>query len=275
MRSSKIKFKKILVILIIVFFFAGFWIIYSKLLVVNKITWNLNGVDCVIVSDLDKNINLKGNPLFKLSNSYIEQTIIAKYPCIKSATLTKDLNGNLIINLTNRQAFINLLPIDQSPLELLNNLEASSSSQSALVDSSIPQVSDPSFLADDQGVIFKSGNGEYPSIYVINNRFKIGDHLDSNIISALKAIFTTISQMGTQNLLNAPINQLKIKVEDNTMIVLTDPLLLFNLNKSDDPNKDIYNSLISLQLILKTAKMENKTIKSADFRFDKPVVEYK
>ena len=66
-----------------------------------------------------------------------------------------------------------------------------------------------------------------------------------------------------------------IKIENNNLIVLTDPILLFTLSKTRDSQDSIYNTLISLQLILNKAKMEGKLIKIVDLRFDKPVVEYK
>lgn len=272
MRSRKLRLKKIYVALSLLLILLIGYLAYSKLLVIKNISWQLNNVDCTTVADLSRNFKLSGQLLSKVDQRQLEQSLKSDYPCIRSIDLNKNLLGSTKITLNGRTPFIKIVPYQTISNLALDSLEASPSSTSALVDYTVPNSLNQPLLVDSDGMLYKQADGDYPILYW-DEEVSLGRLINPQIWNQLAVIINNLIQLKQQNLISITSSQPTFKKQWDNLIVFSNPSLLFNISGASD-SRDVFNSLTSLQLILKTAKINNKTIKSIDLRFDKPIVVY-
>lgn len=247
--------KKFLIIPIFIFFiFFLIWI--QRIFNIKQVFIERNNTDCVKAENIEKRLGLKGKNIFLVDKRSLLK-ILAGYPCIKDINLEKKFPSEVRVKVEGRSAFVNIAPkkIDEH-LNILS-LEATPSSQTALLNWAFPSLNQ-GFLADNEGVIFATGSDEnLPAIFWPEENLKVGQKLDGSIFSKVKKVLESYPKSKEVQLST---NILQIQMEEKVALSL---------------QKDLDKQLASLQLILEKAKIENKPMETIDLRFDKPVVVYK
>lgn len=243
----------------------AFVISQSQVLTVNKIDLKLNNTPCVNLEQLKTTLNLKGKNILFLDNAKIKKALLAEYPCVGDIKLERFFLGAIKIEIEGRTAFVKIASFSSAPPLTLKDLEATSSTSTALLDGFFPSSTEENFILDEAGVIFaKNSSNNLPILFWPDKDLKIGQSLDKSLVYKVSKIITKLTQLE----INKSENPVRMKLKDEDFIIQALPKLVFSLSK------DIPKQLASLQLILAKAKIDEKTIESLDLRFDKPVIIY-
>jgi cell division septal protein FtsQ len=252
-----------------------------NILAINKINVQLENINCASSQEIKSDSHLLNEASFLLRNKNIltvetetiAKQLMKKYPCIKAVNFEKQFPATINLTVNGRVARFRVAELKIKPGIDLTNLQASPSSQAALLDWSFPNVeSDKVVVTDEGGFVFEKDNGNLlPLIFLSIPSPKIGQQLENNLFNQLTVVFNKLGQ---------PVDKIseassaaknysaKAKVVDNLLLIDSQQHLIFTLEK------DILRQLASLQLILQKAKINGREIKTIDLRFDKPVIEY-
>jgi hypothetical protein len=206
-----------------------------------------------------------GQNFFLVKAGELESKFKKQHICLEKISIVKNFPDKVVIGIKNRQPAALINSVKNRPEELQLDLsEATPSSQAALLDFSVPQVSpDTQFITDKDGVIYANdaalGNN-LPSIYLVDNSIYIGRALSKAELTNTLSIIERINQLG--------VYPVTIKSSQSELLLDGETRMVFSLNK------DIREQLASLQLILETAKINSKYINLVDLRFNKPIVIY-
>lgn len=247
-RKKRLAFRKILwVIFFILLFFAGglFW--RSDLLRFRRLDCFLENQPCpqetwAGIFDL-----ITGRSLLSFSRPALEEKISRKYPQFSQATAKIVFPDKLTVSLRARD-----------PLLLTAWL------------SSLPPEGSPSaelWLADWEGIVLEKSlsPSSLPVVFFLSPSpppLSVGFDFRRY---QLEKVFI-LSRLLLEKGLVFTIGQTEVKEQKLTVRLASGPQVTFSLEK------DGSSQVGSLQLILARAKMEQKTFRSADLRFAKPVV---
>lgn len=214
--------------------------------------YNLN---CVTASQLQSESGLLNSFIFMVNQDKIKQDLKNKFSCIKDVSTTINFPKEVAMNITGRTPLAKVSSYKVHP-DLLKVLEATPSSQSALIDWSLPQDNqDNRSFIDEEGVVFDgTSDSNLPTLFLASNQ------INTNLAENLRDIFSKHKDIVSDSL--------KIKALPNYLLFITQPKLIFSLEK------DILRQTTSLQLILEKAKIDQRNVDSVDLRFDKPIVVY-
>ncbi len=268
LKSAKNSFRRILIlgfILILIGFISAY---YSKIGLINSYSFELNGVNCVNEKVLENELKAKGQYFWQLNYSEIKNRIMSKYYCVGSISFDYRFPSQLRVKAESRIPFSQIFYHPSSKLNLTQKEASSSTASAAKNFENLPQPSKPIFLVDKSGVVFnQSYDDNYPIIFVPDTHLNLGYHFDQDKMEKASIVLDFLS-----NNLNNEIqfkNSIKqFKLSNNDLVVLAQPGVIFSVRK------DVLRQLASLQLILAAAKINQRTIKYVDLRFDKPVVIY-
>jgi hypothetical protein len=261
------------VLLGLLIFFLGVFLIWKlDPFSIKKIDVSVTS-SCGNPEDIKLVSKIFGKNIFFIDEKVILGELQRKYPCIQVIKLEKYYPSSILIIIQSRIPKFKVIKINPSPKLELTNLEATPSSQTALLDWAFPSGGQETLISDENGVVFsKDGGGELPTIFLAIEKINIGQQLDHNLFKKLTTIFNKLSELSpeisSEATDSAKISSVKGKIEDNNLLVDSRPRMIFELEK------DVLRQLASLQLILQKAKINGREIKTIDLRFDKPVIEY-
>lgn len=251
-----------LVVLILVIF-------KSPVLTVNQIELNINDKSCVSEEIIKQKLNLIGENILFLNITDIEK-LAGQHPCIRSISLEKIFPSKIKININSRVALARVVTYRSMPQLSLNGLEATSSSEAALIDWSFNDatLSGQNFIVDETGFIFdEKVIPGLPLIFVDEPVQKLGQQLDRELFKKAAKIFSSIDRLQVF-IKKAKLDNKTAIMKINFMGQEKDIKMIFSMQK------DILRQNASLQLILREAKINKKGLEIIDLRFDKPVVVY-
>lgn len=256
------KSKKILFIFIFgVLALIGLFVFKSGIFNIAKINIESNQLTCVSKENILSEFYLWNNDILLFDGEKASKTILAKYPCVGKVSIAKILPNSLSIKLERRTSLAKVITIN------LDLPEASASSEAALLDWSISDTSpQQAFIIDADGLIWsKDDNLFLPTLYLPDQALEIGKQLDKKIISQVEILISKINKSGLEIFNPAT---LKLKIVDDNILIIAAPRVVVSLDK------DIARQVVSLQLILQKAKIDEGALEIIDLRFDKPVLKY-
>lgn len=228
---------------------------------VSKINIEINNATCI----KEQNVLQEISPILKniiFINAFeINNKILGRYPCVRQVDLKREFPKDIKLNVLGRNPLLRIQSyvVPQLPLE---NLEATPSSRSALLDWSFPKVQEDSiWIVDETGMVFnKDEKSELPLVFYPWENLQLGIRIDPGIIVKVNTVINKFS------LLNLPIYRGKIL--NNDFLIESQYKMAISLSK------DVPRQLASLQLILQEAKINKRIMETIDLRFDKPVIVY-
>lgn len=252
------------------FLFIPAVLVISTLIIFKSGFFNINFLAiqtegfCLTSEDFQQAVKIKGESIFFIDRDQISANLLQKYLCLKAVEIEKEFPSKIKINLIDREPLVEVSSYVLTTPFPLKDLEASSSSQAALLDWSYLQDKD-FMVADEDGVIFKEKEAiNLPKLFLPDQEIKLGKQLDKILFNKLSEV---IKKIGSDAL---------IKVSGNFLLIQSDlddyqgkKKLVISLEK------DLMAQLASLQLILQKAKIDDRPMEIIDLRFDKPVVIYK
>lgn len=256
------KFKKYFIIIGLLTGAVLLIIWKSGIFNISKISLEINNASCVNEQSLKSDLNLDGKNILVISQDTVFEKVANKYPCIGQVRVERQFPHDIKIKIEGRNPVAGLISLPETSIQFLNSLEATPSSQTALLNWSFPNRPTESFLIDETGIIFGNNeSGDLPVIFINNQNLKVGYTMDPQLW--VKSFFIL------DGLKKINIEFSKVKMIDDCLQVEANPKIAFSLSR------DILKQLTSLQLILQKAKIDGRIIETIDLRFDKPVVIYK
>ncbi len=222
-----------------------------------------NGVSCINSSQIESELGLKDKNYFLIDFAPISQLLKSKYVCIKDVDYRFEFPQKLNISLNKRIPMAKLVLSDEAKDLSLREMEASPSTSSSLLNFRFNESTNSGdfLIVDSEGVVFEQSEGGFlPNIFIDSSDLKVGSFLDKSTFEGISNVQSKLSNLG--------LGFTESKIISNYLLVNGAPRLIFDL--VDDVNKQ----LISLQLILNKARMDNSEIESIDLRFKNPVVIY-
>ncbi|MBI2011845.1 hypothetical protein HYS91_03680 [Candidatus Daviesbacteria bacterium] len=233
-----------------------------KFLIVKNINISSSNTNCLKQTQIKGEINLMGVNLLLINKNSILNTLQKKYLCIKDIEFKKNFPNNLAIHISGRipVAILELYPPRQNKI-YLNDLEATPSSQAALLNYSFTNINGKDkLLIDEEGYIFaKLANQNLPIIKTDGN-LKLGQKAPIEVINATSIIQKIKSE-------NLNLKNIKI-VGGKNLIIEMEEKIIFDLKK------DYEAQLASLQLILQKSRINFRKMDIVDLRFENPIVTY-
>ncbi|MDO8638889.1 MAG: hypothetical protein Q7R43_04905 [Candidatus Daviesbacteria bacterium] len=255
------NFYKIIIFIIVLFIFISIlW--KSNVLNISQVEIENNNSQCLNKEKFSSEFNIKNENIFFIDKQKLEEKILLKYICVKNISLEKIFPSKIKIIINGRFGIAKVSNIKNEPVLDLKDLEATSSSEAALINWSVPELNETEkFIADDEGIIFANDSeNNLPIVYLPDQILKIGEKIKVTDFNKIALVFIKLPQ------LNISFTQTKLNEYD--LEVLSQPKIVVSLEKN------ILRQLASLQLILEKAKIDNRTMEIIDLRFDKPVVKY-
>lgn len=257
MKKKKTLFVPLLILIILIFIWK------LNVFSIDKIEVSSNA-ECITDQILKNEISNVDINLIDLKSGQIKNKLMSKYLCVKDINISYQFPRTIKVTVYGRNFLAKVFPVT----EVINfpETEASSSSETALLDWSFPtESSDDAFVADNTGYIFtkKPQSFSLPVIYLPEN-LTIGKQLDMKRFNFIEQVFEKYPQINSisgQLVINA-------KISGNTLLINDSPKVVFSLEK------DILRQLASLQLILQKAKIDQRSVEIIDLRFDKPIIQY-
>lgn len=234
----------------------------AEVLNIKKIVIEKNSAPCVDDQKLLSELKIKGELILLIDENNINKYILSKNICVKNIVLEKKIPDTVKIIINGRKGVARTVSFKNNLSINLKQLEATDSSQAALIDWSLP-VSDSTdnFTVDDEGIVFaKNDENSLPFLYISDQMIQIGNKIKNIDFSKVALIFIKLPQMN--------INITQTKIIEHNLQILGENKIIISLEK------DILKQLASLQLILEKARIDNRTMEMIDLRFDKPVVKY-
>lgn len=261
LRELKKKFLAFPLIIFLVFFLI--WKL--GILNIEQIFLEINNAACTSEESIKKELDLVGKNIFFINESSIEKKLKGKFPCVRDIELEKKILNKVKVKVEGRVGMVKVTSFTEKETLDLLDLEATSSSQAALLNWSFPQFVQDKFLADSEGVLFaKSQDENLPTLFWPEENLKVGQRMDLWLFSKVREVLTKLSTLEGSNFGGSS----KMKLSSNQLLVKMGQKIVFSLEK------DHLRQLASLQLILQKAKIDGRMIDFIDLRFDKPVVIY-
>lgn len=269
--SNKIRISLFSFILIITF--LGF---FSTLRVKRILISSDSG--CVDKSQVGSALkNIMNKSILLVDQEKIKKDVKKNFLCIGLVRVSKDYPDKLSISLSSRKPIAIFELIDsEDNLKKTLSIDLKKATDSPVLNEVVLNEQKEAtisgrFLIDVDGFLYsKDVNSDLPIISGFIPDVQLGKAIDSqiiknsvNILGALKTLEITpeFSRLRDQK-------YLKVKGLVNTQSKHQEIELFFSLNG------DHVKQLASLQLILTKARIDLKSIRSADLRFDQPVVIY-
>lgn len=261
--KNLLQIKKIF--LLFVFISVVFVVWNNGILNIRRINIERRDTFCVVSEEnIKSSLDLIGKNILFIDENGVNKKLLNKFPCIKNIKLDKKFPQEIKITINERNALASVIPFEGTAL-LVNNLEATPSSQSALLQWSFPSFFEKQFLVDETGFVFSADRkDDTPLLFWPDKNIKVGYQLNKNDFDKISQIFVKLRDLEDLNFGS----NIKTKVVNKSFLVQTAPRIVFSLEK------DVLRQLASLQLILQKAKIEKKVMETVDLRFDKPVVIY-
>lgn len=268
---GRFSLKKIIISLLIPVFLAGIYFIFSsKIFSIKSVEIHLSKIDCVDENKIRTSSNLLGENFFFLHYQKIEKSLKKNFFCIKSVSISKKFPSLVKLDVFGREAAVILVSLSEEAtqsgaIESFIQAQATSSaqaSQSAQI--AFPVIgSNEKFVVDDEGIIFSKNADQYNAqhIYITGFKLTLGKAIEDKMIGNALKILEKIKTFGME------FKDAKI-LSEKILLVNGMPKIIFKLDG------DIEKQTASLQLILKTAKIDSNTLEFIDLRFDKPVVKF-
>lgn len=238
------------VILISIFLYIT---LFTNLFLVKSIDVKINGINCTDSKDLQTQSQITDKNLFSLNEKEIESKLKRRFLCIDRITFSKKIPDR-----------IELVAFVREPKLLLINVKSkdSTSSADAATFSSTPSATEE-FLSDKEGVVFAKDKGlkVNPRIFYMSNNLTLGSVIEKRFITKSLEIFEGIKSIGIESLEGR-------LYANGDLVIHGVPKLIFNLGG------DTKLQLVSLQLIIRKATIEEKEMEFIDLRFENPVVRY-
>lgn len=253
-------YRIIIFIILIIISISLFW--KSGFLNIKKIEIEKYNVLCLDDQKLLSEFKIKDENILFINEDNLNKKILLKYICIKNISFEKQFPDKIKLIINGRKGLANISIYQNKALIDLKILEATASSEAALIDWSInPLLENENFIINDEGIIFaKQDKNNLPFLYIPNQILEIGRKINDINFRNVLSVFTRLPQMN--------INFTQSKLNEHNLQVLSEPKIIFSLEK------DVLKQLTSLHLILEKAKIDNKNMEIIDLRFDKPVVKY-
>lgn len=270
--TRKFPLKKLLVLSLILVSLIGIYFVFSaKIFFIKSIEIHLNKIDCVDETRIREASNLIGKNFFYLDFYGVENDLKKKFICIKGISFSKKLPDYVKMNVFGREAAALLTLTNQSEasesgiLENFMQTQASSSaasSESAKLSFSTSGVSEK-FIVDSDGMIFSKNYEQFsaPEVYISGINLSLGQMLEKGLVSNTLKILEKVKTFGIE------VKEAKV-ISEKALLINGNPKIVFRLDS------DIDKQTASLQLILKTAKIDSNTLEFVDLRFDKPIVKF-
>lgn len=256
------KSKKILVLPILLIAIVGFLIYEFNLLSVQKIEVDISQINCTNEQDIKAQLNLIGKNIITIDEEKIRSDLMKKNICIKEVVIKKQIPYSIKLTISGRVPLARLASFIPAQGLDLGNLESTPSSQAALLDWNFPNLnSSKFFLADENGFVFDENERlDLPALFLTTSQFFLSQQLDSEKFKSFEKVTDKLKN------LNEPVIQAKI--EDENLLIQSNQKIVFALDR------DLFEQLGSLQLILQKAKIDEKMPEVIDLRFDRPVIVY-
>lgn len=221
---------------------------YSGFFDIKNIDIHSSNTDCLTGVPIKDELGLIGKNILFVNPISFEKVIRQKYTCIRSAKLSKKLPQTILIDLSGKEAQISLIPLESE--------EASPSS--ALI-----ATASAGFLVDKDGIIFAEDkkNSDIPKLYLFNQSLKVGDQTKADIFKRTLLVLQGLKKSGL-------FVSVAILYPNNILEIDTAAKILIDLSS------EFEKKLVSLQLIIAQAKIEEKDLELIDLRFENPVVKY-
>ena len=254
------NFNKRLLLLLLIPVFA-LLIFKSNFFVIRKVSVQTKEVSCVMNEALTAELSLLGQNILFLDDKKITEKIKEKYLCLEDIKLERRFPGEIKLLVSGRVPLTRVVTYQQTPGLDLSSSDASPSSQSALIDWSSLSFASPQFLADKKGVLFALSSDEnFPLFFVPEQTVKLSQRLDAGLFEKVFLIFNGLNKEG--------IKVQEAKLVDQDLLIYNPQKIAFSLKK------DVNRQLISLQLILQKATIDDRKMELIDLRFNKPIVVY-
>lgn len=257
------RWKKIGLVLLIIFFLSGIgWGIYS---VKTNFSIQLDELSCANESQVQSSLEKQQIKFYWLQSQEIERKLREEFPCINEARIERQFPNRVAVTLSGRHpvAVFRIIQKFLPSPPSLEQLEATASTIEAKPSPS-PQVSvayGEAYLLDDKGVAFLAGTRDnLPQLNFVTPRFNIGDSIGVDRIKRILAIWQYFQKQG--------LSISDVELEGDRLSLKSGSEIVFSVGE------DLERQGASLQLILKQAKMNSKSVVKIDLRFDNPVVTY-
>lgn len=265
--KRKYKLKKIAVIVLLCLIpILGGLFVKSDILKVKNIEIVSDTRRCIQDEHIKNELKVEGRFFFAVNTNSIEKELPQKFHCIKKVKAATKLPDRLVLTISERQPVVltGVVRINQPVLQIDLN-EATPSSGTAFFEELSKDTNDAVwFLADRDGYILTSLSEESFSL----PRIFISTSDDLNAGKKLENGFIEKSLLIYEKLISWEMPIMMMRIKNNDLYIQANEKIIFSLEK--DPMRQ----LASLQLILRKAKMDSKSIESIDLRFDKAVVIY-
>ncbi len=219
----------------------------------------INDAFCVNKSQVEDTLGLGKLNILSISFGLPKNSLLAKYPCVEDVRIERSFPRSIKIHVIGRKPFLKLANYQVVKGLDLSQIEASSSSTSALLNWDIEGVQQARFIADHVGIVFKEEDIQGLPLIFITEELKTGFKFDIKDYTALIQILDNLSK---------EYQGLEGKIVGNNLMIKTPQKMVFSLNR------DVNRQLASLQLILQKAKINGESMELIDLRFDKPIVVY-
>ncbi len=257
MKRKKYFFLKIVIAFFLLFVTFGAFLVFKSSFFNIKEIEVASNLSCVSGMQIRNSAQILGKNIFFTDSKNLEKNVKNKFVCVKSVTLIKLFPSKVKIELSGR------VPV--AILASLKNPEASVSASIENIATPSAQNLSDSYLIDEEAVFFAKSSGELniPSIFTYDMDLSLGKKFDESYIKISLKILDKIKSFGLSVRLAA--------ILDKFLVVYPDglgPKIIFRLDEKGDAQ------IASLQLILKTARIDSKELEFIDLRFDKPIVRF-
>lgn len=237
---------------------AALVFLFSKILIINKLSIKLDNINCVNRTDIENNLNILGKNVLLINSREIEKTLMDKFICIKNVSISKKLPNTVILEILPRVPVVSLslLPVEEASPSTIDISQTVATPSANLV----------SYFVDEEGVIFSNSSGEnnIPHLYIKRDDLKLSSKIDGDVVRKTINILEKIRGFGVA-VADGEISPQEIFVINNFS---GKPKIIFDLKKA------INEQLASLQLILAKSKIDEEKVESIDLRFENPIVKY-
>lgn len=264
------KNKIILLLIVLLIPSVMFFIWRANIFAIKTIDVQTNNLGCVSKEQIRDDSHLFGQIIFFIDSIKLENDLKKKFFCVKNVDVAKKIPDYIKLNVFGRDPAIilSLQDVSESSISgVLDNFSyiASSSaeaSSSAQFSFSVDSQSEK-FLVDKNGVVYSKNveNINVPQVFVTGVNISLGQTIKEGLIENTLKIIEKIKTYGVE------IKDAKIYSE-KALLINGMPKTIFRLDDRVD------KQIASLQLILKTAKIDSNTVEFVDLRFDKPVVKF-
>ncbi len=247
------------------------WLVFRmNPLVIKSVDIETGNLSC-LGNFSESDLHLQGQNILLVNTQSLKTKLIAKFPCIEDITLTRESINKVKVNLAARTPLVyitNIAP-ESSPGAGVDTFlqglsEATPSSTTALIDwSFVNSGQTGNLVADNGGWIFSQPDAlNLPTLFTVDQDVQAGKQIKGNLLGDVDTVLNKLPGLGIMG------DNLKMLGSGDNLFIGSNPKLAFSTQK------DILRQLISLQLILQKAKIDEGTPETVDLRFDKPVIIY-